>query len=353
MLFRFHHEGLDAFENSLPGAPAFEELSSRLLALAGSHREGRTDQLEPFLEETRSVKSRVLSELAAGRDRLLELGSFRRESAELLAAEIRRWDEDPALESFAADALDYLGVDLERISPRTFVFRQGSKLEISSLPGLRAQEVGMTADRDRATREGELDFLTWDHPMMIGVLDLVLGGPMGSASVALLSRSGSEPSIVLETMFVLEAVAPPELDLPRFLPPTPIRMVVDRNRADVTAKFPVSALEGRLKDGRKEPGLREAAALQERVPGMVAAARALAEAEMGGRIETVLAEMRTLLSAEIARLASLAEVNDHLDRREVAGAKARLAKTAEAIRKAKLRLDSLRLIWLGVEPSGG
>jgi hypothetical protein len=63
--------------------------------------------------------------------------------------------------------------------------------------------------------------------------------------------------------------------------------------------------------------------------------------------------MRTVLSAEIARLASLAEVNDHVDRREVAAAKARMARTAEAIGEAKLRLDSLRLIWLGVEPSGG
>jgi ATP-dependent helicase HepA len=361
MLFRFHHQGLDAFENCLPGAPAFEDLGSRLQELARSHLEEVTAErqpelpaeLEPFLEETRSVKERVLSELAAGRDRLLELGSFRRGSAETLAAEIQRWDEDPALESFVVDALDYLGVDVERISPRTFVFRQGSKLEISSLPGLRAQEVGMTGDRARATREGELDFLTWDHPMVTGVLDLVLGGPMGSASVALLPRSGSDRSILLEAMFVLEAVAPPELDLPRFLPPTPIRIVVDRSRADRTGRFPVSALEGRLKDGRKEPRLRQAASLEDLVPGMVEAARALAEAEIAGRIEASLAEMRQVLSAEIARLASLAEVNDHLDRREVTAAKARMAKTAEAIGRARLRLDSLRLLWVGVEPSGG
>jgi ATP-dependent helicase HepA len=299
------------------------------------------------------VKERVLSELAAGRDRLLELGSFRRESAEALASEIQRWDEDPGLESFIVEALDYLGVDLERISSRTFVFRQGSKLEIASLPGLRAQEVGMTADRARATREGELDFLTWDHPMVIGVLDVVLGGPMGSASVAFLPRSGSERSVLLEAMFVLEAIAPPELDLPRFLPPTPIRIVVDRNRTDVTRKFPVSVFEGRLKDGRKEPRLREAGSLEELVPAMVEAARALAEAEIGARVETSLSEMRRVLSAEIARLASLAEVNDHVDRREAAAAKTRMARTGEAISRAMLRLDSLRLIWIGLEPSGG
>jgi hypothetical protein len=86
---------------------------------------------------------------------------------------------------------------------------------------------------------------------------------------------------------------------------------------------------------------------------MVEAARALAEAEIAGRIEASLAEMRQVLSAEIARLASLAEVNDHLDRREVTAAKARMAKTAEAIGRARLRLDSLRLLWVGVEPSGG
>ena len=357
MLFRFHHEGLDAFETSLPGAAAFDDLGSKLLGLAAAHVENRhpdeaavpPDGFEGFLAETRRVKERVLNELAAGRDRLLELGSYRPRGAESLIAEIRRWDEDEALDSFVVDALDSLGVDLERISPRTFVFRQGTKLEVSTLPGLRADEVGMTCDRARATREGELDFLTWDHPMVIGVLDILLGGPRGSASVALLP--GSDRGILLEAIFVLETVAPAGLDVSRFLPPTPLRAVIDHRLSDVTEKFPAAALESRLKDGRKELRFRNLSLLEELLPRMLEVARSLAEKEAPRKVRASLDEMRENLESEIGRLRSLAEVNDHLDPEEVAGAVARMKRIAKAIAAAELRLDCLRLIWLGLEPS--
>jgi len=50
--------------------------------------------------------------------------------------------------------------------------------------------------------EPELDFLTWDHRMVVGVLDLLLGDPSASASVAVLPEL--EPGIPLEAIFVLE-----------------------------------------------------------------------------------------------------------------------------------------------------
>jgi len=357
MLFRFHHEGLGAFEASLPGAADFDELGSELLRLAVEHVESRDAKesaalppaFDDFLAETRRVKERVLGELAAGRDRLLELGSYRPRAVEPLMAEIRRWDEDEALDSFVVDALDYLGVDPERISPRTFVFRQGTKLRVSTLPGLRSDEVAMTSDRGRATREGELDFLTWDHPMVVGVLDLLLGDPSSSASVAVLP--GAERGILLEVIFVLETVAPPGLDVGRFLPPTPLRAVVDHQLADVTGKYPPSLLESRVRDGRKELRFRDLGFLEDLVPRMLGKARSLAEREAPRRIGASLEETRDCLEREIGRLRSLAEVNDHVDPKEVTGAEKRRKRTEKAISAAELRLDSLRLIWLGLESS--
>jgi ATP-dependent helicase HepA len=354
MLFRFHHEGLGAFETSLPGASTFDtlgrELRTRAISLIERGSQGPPDGFDSFLEEVRATRDRVLLELAAGRDRLLELGSFRPKAAQTLIEEIRAWDEEEALESFVVDALDHVGVDLERISPRTFVFRQGSKLSVASLPGLRAEEVGMTCDRDRATREGELDFLTWDHPMVVGVMDLLLGGPSESAAVAVMP--GRSQGILLETIFVLEPVAPPGLDVSRFLPPTPLRVVVDHRLSDVTSAFRSEALEGRLRDGRKELRYRNLEFLESLLPRMLDRARSFAETQKPRRIEESLEEMRAKLGAELSRLRSLAEVNDHVDRSEVTAAETRVARTEEAISKAELRLDSLRLIWLGLESEG-
>jgi ATP-dependent helicase HepA len=352
MLFRFHHEGLGAFETSLPGTETFEALASQLriraLAAIDAGHQREPEDFDAFLAEVRKAREIVLAELAEGRDRLLEVGSYRPRAAASLIAEIRRWDREEALDSFVTDALDHLGVDLERVSPRTFVFRQGAKLAVTTLPGLRAEEVGMTSDRDRATREGELDFLTWDHPMVVGVQDLLLGGPNETAAVALLP--GPARGILLEAIFVLETVAPAELDVSRFLPPTPIRVVVDHRNAEVTAEYPLAALEGRLVDGRKDLRYRDLGFLERLLPRMLEKARAVTEAEKPRRIQESLDEMRATLEAEVSRLRSLAEVNDHVDRSEVAAAEARRARIEQAMAKAELRLDSLRLIWLGLEP---
>ncbi|HJS74200.1 MAG TPA: RNA polymerase-associated protein RapA [Vicinamibacteria bacterium] len=354
MLFRFHHEGLGAFETSLPGAPAFDtlgtELRTRALAAVEAGRPVSPERFDVFLDEVRAARDGVLRELAAGRDRLLELGSFRPRRAESLIAEIRAWDVDETLESFVVDALDHLGVDLERVSPRTFVFRQGAKLSVASLPGLRSDEVGMTCDRERATREGELDFLTWDHPMVVGVMDLLLGGPSESAAVALLP--GPLRGILLEAIFVLEATAPPGLDVSRFLPPTPLRVVVDHRLSDASSAFSSAALEGGLRDGRKELRYRDLGFLENLLPRMLDKARSFAEKQKPRRVEESLEELRAKLGAEVSRLRSLAEVNDHVDREEVAAAETRMARTGEAISKAAVRLDSLRLIWLGLDSEG-
>jgi hypothetical protein len=61
--------------------------------------------------------------------------------------------------------------------------------------------------------------------------------------------------------------------------------------------------------------------------------------------------MRDCLDVEIGRLRSLAEVNDHVDPKEVAGAEVLRKRTEKAVSAAELRLDSLRLIWLGLESS--
>jgi ATP-dependent helicase HepA len=353
MLFRFLHEGLDAFETSLPGAPAFSELGAKLMGLAAAHAEKGTraplEELDEFLDECRRVRERVVAELASGRDRLLELGSSRPRDAESLLAEIRKWDEDEALDAFVSDALDSLGVDLERTSARSFVFRQGTKLTVSSLPGLRADEVGMTSDRTRATREEKLDFLTWDHPMVIGVFDLLLGSPRGSVAVALLP--GGERGILLEAIFVLETLAPAGLDLSRFLPPTPIRVVVDHRLADATGKFPPSALEGRLRDGRKELRFRDRSILERLPPRMLKALARRAEGCVRQIVARRLEEAHERLGAEVQRLRSLAEVNNHVALGEVSEADARRKRIEKAIKDAEVRLDSLRLISLGFDPS--
>ncbi len=361
MAFRWYHEGLDALETSLPDASAFEALAARLRELALEHLETAEPgslldarsvteshpALRALMEDTRRFRDEVCRELEAGRDRLLELSSFRPAEAEVLIDEIRRWDEDRGLERFVLDALDYLGVELEEIARRTFVFRQGNQLRVEALPGLRAEEVGMTSDRNKATHQGELDLLSWDHPMVMGVLDLLLGGEHGTASVA--SLPGDGEGVLLEALFVLEAVAPPTLLVSRFLPPTPLRAVIDGRLRDVTSAYRAESFEGRLLDARAALRYRDLSLLEELVPRMVARAREVVEAGATKEIESGLAAMSASLSAEAKRLRALMEVNDHVHPDEVRRVEENHERLERIIRGARVRLDALRWIAVGAE----
>jgi len=163
---------------------------------------------------------------------------------------------------------------------------------------------------------------------------------------------GSQRGVLLEAIFVLESMAPPGLDVSRFLPPTPVRVVVDHRLSDASSAFPSAALQGRLREGRKELRYRDLGFLETLLPRMLSSARSFAEAQKPRRVEESLQEARATLGAEVSRLRSLAEVNDHVDRKEVAAAETRMARTSDAISKASLRLDSLRLIWLGLDSEG-
>src|SRR5690606_9694949 len=79
-----------------------------------------------------------------------------------------------------------------------------------------------------------LVFLTWDHPMVTGALDLLLGSAEGTSAMVAWPDA-RERGLWLETIHVLECVAPPKLHADRFLPATPIRCVVDVRGQDVTA----------------------------------------------------------------------------------------------------------------------
>lgn len=352
VLYLWYHEGLDAFQNSLPSGAYFDELGELVRELALEQLDAANvrqpgslaEDVTRLLQKTREFRDEVSQKLEKGRDRLLELGSFRAEPARALIEEIQRWDEDAGLDDYVRDALDHVGVELEQVSPRTFVLRKGSQLVVDDLPGFRGTEVGMTSDRDTATRQGELDFLTWDHPMVTGVMELIAGSEVGNSAVALLLMPGAD-AVLLEALFVLDVVAAPSLYVDRFLPPTPLRIVVDQRLRDVTASFGPGALARKLHDGRQALRFADRQWQDELVPEMIARARRIADTRRPERVGASRTAMLEIMGKELSRLESLAEVNDHVRPQEIERIRARMDELDRAIETAGLRLDALRLIW--------
>ncbi|WP_217551493.1 hypothetical protein, partial [Pantoea sp. GbtcB22] len=75
----------------------------------------------------------------------------------------------------------------------------------------------------------DTQFITWEHPLIHKGLDLILSGDTGSCALTLLKNKALPVgTLLVEMIYVVEAHAPKSLQLTRFLPPTPVRLLMDR-----------------------------------------------------------------------------------------------------------------------------
>jgi len=334
---RWLEEGLDAFRASPPGAAEIQRELRFDLEEAIGEREG----FDELIEKTLACRKRISERLARGQDRLLERSSHRPERSSWLIEKIREWDESPGFEDFLMRLFEYSGLYIEDLGRRRYFLLPGN-LKSDAFPSLPNDGLTVTFDRQRALEREQEAFLTWDHPMVRAALDLMLGSEAGNATFGVWDSTGGK-IILLEAWIVVECVAPARLHVERFLPQTPVRIVVDHKGGDLSdnpafAKPP-------LRKGEAGSLLRNEKVKRILLPSMLDKARELGTAKSHAVIEEAMKLMRSEMSAEIARLRDLAEVNDHIQPEEITSLEGREKELAAVIRNARVRLDAVRLIW--------
>jgi ATP-dependent helicase HepA len=349
-LARWYHEGLNAFECNLEGGNELLRRFGRAvhdlaLEFAVADRAAAETELTDLLKKTTAARREIRRRLEQGRDRLLELNSFRPATAQTIIGQIQEQDRQPDLENYLLDVFDHFGVHIEELAPHTWQLNpQG--IITDSFPSMPAEGMVATCDRRRALSREDVGFLTWDHPMVTGAMDLLLGAETGNCAFAVLPAA-KERTLVLELIFVLETIAAPRLHVDRFLPLTPIRLMVSHKLEDVSAAFGGIAWEQKLQKGAPYKLIENADIVRRTLPAMFQTATMLAETRAAALRESALEEMNGLLGHEVERLQTLAQVNDHVRPQEIRLAQAQQQELAVALQQSRLRLDSLRLIWKG------
>jgi ATP-dependent helicase HepA len=335
---RWLHEALDVFSEPLKGATT---LSTQLLPELDELADAKptSKAFKDFLKRSSALKAEVVHSLATGHDRLLELGAPpASQSAELLAT-IQEADDDTRFMKFTLRLFDYLGLDVSDLSIRAFLFKRGHR-HSEAFADLPEDGLSATFDRTTALSREDLQFFSIDHPLFRDALGQLLDGASGNAAFANLP-SGQGKAILLECAFVLEAIAPPRLQLDRFLPPTLLRVIVDHTGTAQTKAPPVSLLQ---------PGDARRIVSQESFktslfPKMLEAAKGIATRASTKPSEAARELAEKTISQQIARLEDLAKRNPHISPSEIKALKATLRETTEAISQARVRLDSIRLIF--------
>ncbi|PZX46852.1 RNA polymerase-associated protein RapA [Algoriphagus chordae] len=344
LLVRWFHEGLDAFNTNLEGGNIISKLFSKcLLAISklASKKEAQS-QLETLIAETAAFQKELKSNLAEGRDKLLEMNSFRPKVAEKLIEQIQTEDNDPVLETYLTKVFRYFDIEMEDLAPRTYLLHPAS-YSAEVFPSVPKEGVQITFDRKRALSREDVSFLTWDHPMATGAIDKVLSSTLGTASSGLIRGTGS-PGLLLELIFVLETAGKQSIDIDRFLADTPLRIVVDHTGKEVTDSFSATMLNKSVVPTSIEPLLDNELFVDTLLPNMISSATEIADTRGEKEIEAGLDRMKLTLDHEINRLTALQKKNKDIRMDEIQTAIDERNTLSGLIKKARVRLDAVQLI---------
>ncbi|MCF5872817.1 RNA polymerase-associated protein RapA [Aeromonas veronii] len=339
----WYHDGLDAFEQTCPTArPVFEAVREELFELLAANT-GDQAALDALLIKTRELHEPLKAKLEQGRDRLLEIHSSGGAAAQQLVDKLAAEDDDTGMISFALKMFDEIGVNQDDRGENALVLTPGDHMLVSSFPGLPQDGMTITFDRNTALSRDDMALLSWDHPMMRGGIDLILGSEIGATSVALLKNKALPiGSILLELIFVAESAAHPQLY--RFMPPTPIRLLMDKNGQNLGEKVAFDAFNRQLTPVNRHLGSKLVTASQPVIHGLIGKGQAIAEELKAGIVDKARAQMAQTLQQDLDRLEALKAVNPNVRDSELDYLRNLQAELHHLIDQTQLKLDAIRFI---------
>lgn len=344
VLIRWYHQGLDAFEHTCPtGRTIYDRYYDTLLEFLA--KPTQLDGFDDFIKTCRADHDTLKSQLEKGRDRLLEMHSNGGEAALALAESIAAQDNDVNLVNFALNLFDIVGINQEDRSDSLIVLTPSDHMLVPDFPGLPQDGCTVTFDREQALSREDAQFISWEHPLMRNGLDLILSGDTGSSAVSLLKNKALPVgTLLLEAVYVVEAQAPKQLQLTRFLPPTPVRMLLDAKGNNLAAQVEFESFNRQLNAVNRHTASKLVNAVQPNVHAMLQSGEALIADQAQALIDAAKREADEALSAELARLESLKAVNPNIRDDELETLEFTRRKVLETLDQAGWRLDALRLI---------
>ncbi|MBF0255924.1 MAG: RNA polymerase-associated protein RapA [Gammaproteobacteria bacterium] len=337
----WHHQGLDAFEHSSPASQlVFAELRAELepALLSGQG-------LEALIARSRERHQALREQLRRGRDPLLEYNSCRPHRAEDILQQAKSEQQPIQLSNYLEQLFDGYDIDSEPLSGQSFLLRPGTRTPEGLFPGLGEDGLACTSDRATALANEELAYLSWEHPLVTAAMEALAASELGNSSICSLEQAGLKPgSLLLECVFLLQTSADSRLQANRYLPPTPLRLLLDQQGRSLGKQLTLELIAEKRKAVSREQArqlikacipllkpLLEAAerALQQQTPRLIAEARAQAQQTLG---------------SEIDRLRALQQTNPNVRNAEIDFFRDELAQVSQAIDNAELHLDALRLL---------
>ena len=342
-LLDWYHEGLNAFEETCAvGHTIFEEYRERLLDCL----ETRDDiEAAGLIEDCRHRANALRDMLHEGRDQLLEMNSCRPAVARQIIERIEEAENRELLDDFVEQFADQLGLQMEMHSDDTVILHPSDHMQSGNLPGLPEDGITATYDRGKALSREDIAFLSWEHPIVQGAMEMILDTEHGNTAIGTLQLKPLKPgTLLMEAFYRVECIAPTAWQLDRFLPSATIRTLVNlegKDMASVMAHKKLSMLLQRVPVDRIPALINQA---REPIEQLLAHAGKAAHEQLPAMVSTARQNLQQEQQKEIERLRALSEVNPAIRPEEVEYLESVTADMQAAIEQTDLQLDAVRFI---------
>ncbi len=344
VMFNWYHQGLSAFEHTCPaGHSIFSQVKETLIESLHQLDSGSTDMVD-LIGTSQNLLNEMNDALQRGRDRLLEYNSCRPHVAQALHNHAMDADQPAELLQYLEQVFDCYGVDMEEHTQQSHLVRPGEKMQ-TSFPGLLEEGMVITCERDTALANEDMHYITWEHPMTVGAMEMVLSSEQGNTAMVSTKLKGIKAgNLLLECLYVLESSASAKLQSSRHLPPSTIRVLIGASGKEYGSSISSAALRLSSKPVDSNTASKVIRAYGDQLRNMVK----LAEVEADKQVPELLAAAhhhgQQTLEREINRLKALQQHNPNVRTEEIQFFEQQLQALTEALGHSSPRLDAMRVI---------
>ncbi len=341
-LFRWYNEGLDAFEHYSAAANAvYTKLKTELVEALHQHN----PHFDELIEAARTLHQQLKQQMHRGRDRLLEYNSCRPRIADNLKQRAQQQDRHSDLANYMEAIFDCFGIDSEDESHNCRIIRPGREMLSGGFPGLPDDGMTLTYDREEALANEDIQFMSWDHPLVSGAMELISSSELGNCAFTAVKYSGAaRGSLLMESLYTLDTASTDQLQGRRYLPPTVIRVVADEAGESHSQTLSHAYLLNNQLPIARETAAKVMRAKEKNLREMVRLSQQQARALAPEIISSAHQQAHTALNREIHRLQALSQINPSVRPEEIRFFEQQLEAITTILESASLRLEAVRVL---------
>lgn len=337
VLFTFYKEVFKIFEQPPRGLSEFARDHSKLI-LETIEQPFSKDELAKTIERATVAYQKILLELESGEDVLLNLNSFDFQAAKKIIDSMQAFTQDNPLIEYLGKVFDCIGVNFENHKQDLVYYARPSEtMLIPSFPGLSEEGLSFTINRDFALFNNNIEFVSWEHPLVQAAQELFLGSEVGNTNLVG-HQNPRMPMLAYEMIFKLETTSLQSAVASQFLPVTPVRVFLSYQGEDFTQKFSKKQLDVETAEIHDSPILER---LQKKdLKKLVTKAGEIATERSSKYVAEAKEGLRSYLEKEQAALNQESPLYDQ----ELSSYQKLLDENLNILTNAKVKLDSLRVV---------